>query len=182
MVCRSAILILALLVNCSALGGHLMGFAKGEPQQETREGQTPKVKCTISTTDVKWRLGGEHPAVSIHIQFQGAAEVSVMPSIHLSALPKRHGLDQVEYWAPFNVNTGVTSRESQKVRAGSKSNARSVRVIPTQLLWAPTKSSVWPCQGFAKTVPPGRYSLRVELELVTGSTVRSNEIAITVVK
>ncbi len=179
---RSAILILALLANRGTLDRHSMSFSEGDLTQDKKGGEAPKFRCTISTSDVEWSPSSAKSAVSVRIQFERVTEVSVMPSLHLIALPKRHGLSQVEYWAPFDVNSGATTKESQVLRVENKAITRSVRVIPTQLLWASTKSSVWPFQGFERTVRPGRYSVQVQLELAEGTTVRSNEVAITVVK
>jgi hypothetical protein len=131
---------------------------------------------------VNWRFEKTGAAVALEIQFQGARELSVMPSLRLIALPKKHGLDQTEYWAPFNITNGASAKESQKLTPADGAKPRSIRLVPAQLLWAPTKSSVWPSQDFAKTVPPGRYNLQVQLELSGGKTISSNEVEINIIK
>lgn len=152
----------------------------GMLNQEMGNDQSPKLKCTVSINNSRWRTGNQGAEISVEIQFQGTTELSVMPSVHLAALPKKHDLEQSEYWAPFAIPTGASTKEQQKVSAAGR--VHSVRLAPTQLLWASTKSSVWPSQNFAKAVAPGRYSLQVELELTDGKVVSSNEIEITIAK
>jgi hypothetical protein len=178
MIFRTAIVVLILITN-PYLDAHMENFYDSVLNQQADD-QSPKLKCTISTSDVNWRTGNEQAEVSVDIQFQGTTELSVMPSVHLIALPKKHGLEQSEYWAPFAVPAGASTKVKQKVSAGT--GAHGVRLVPTHLLWAPTKSSVWPSQSFAKAVPTGRYSVQVQLELGDGKTVSSNEIEITVIK
>jgi len=170
---RSAILVLILLTN---QGSGMKDFSEGNLRQENADDQSPKIKCTISTNDVIWHLKSADAAV-VEFQFQGATDLSAMPSLHMTALPKKQGLDQNEYWAPFAIPSGASAKETQKL-----SPARSVRLVPGRLLWAPTKSSVWPSQEFTKTVAPGEYSLQVQLETDGGKTISSNEVTITVLK
>jgi hypothetical protein len=49
-------------------------------------------------------------------------------------------------------------------------------------LWAATRQSVWPSQPLAKAVPPGKYLLRVEIELESGKRTSSNGIEITIIQ
>ncbi|SRR6266702_4072307 len=179
---RSAILMLAVLANFSAIDGHIMSFPEDELTHENRGDKAPKVKCAISANNVEWSSRSAESSVSVHIQFEGAKEISVTASLQLTALPKGHGLGKDEYWAPFDAASGRTTKGSQTLRAPDERYNRSVQLVPTQLFWASTKSSVWPSDDFAKTVPPGPYSLQVQLELTGGATIKSNEITINVVK
>ena len=182
MALRSAILVLILITNHVALNGDMKNFPEGELRQEKGDNQSPKISCTISTNGVNWRSQKTGTAVTVHIQFQEAMELSVMTSLHLIALPKKHGLDQNEYWAPFAIANGASTKETQKLSSAGASSPLSDRLVPAQLLWAPTKSSVWPSQDFAKTVPPGEYGLQVQLEINGGKTISSNEVMVTVLK
>lgn len=140
--------------------------------------QSPRISCLVTANDVNWRQGSATGEVSATIQFEGAAEISVMPSINLVALPKGSDLRRSEYWAPFDLVTGASTRERQNLTPVSE--VLSVRLVPARLLWAPAISSVWPSQTFAKTVPPGRYSLQVQLEFDAGKTILSNEVEIAI--
>ena len=150
--------------------------------QENEDGQISKIKCTISTSDLTWRNEVAGTSVFVVTQCHGTSGFTVMPSLHLAPLTANSGLDHGEYWAPFNLTTGASTKESQTVSPSTETQIRSVRLLPTKLLWAPTKSSVWPSQNFAKTVPSGRYRLRLEIEVNGGKTVSSNEIKINILK
>jgi hypothetical protein len=156
--------------------------SEGEMRQEKGADQGPKIKCRISTSDANWRSENTGATVAVDIQFQGATELSVMPSLHMIALPKKHGLNQNEYWAPFAIPSGASTKMTQKLSPARETSTRSVRLVPGQLLWAPTMSSVWPAEEFAKTVPQGEYNLQVQLEIKGGKTISSNEVTITVLK
>jgi hypothetical protein len=171
---------LLLLANHDSLDGGVKNPYDGELKQGKKEGQSSKIKCTASTSDATWHSDNASATVLVEIHFQGTVQVKLMPSLHLMALPKKHGLQQEEYWAPFDVTSGASTKENQKLDPAAR--ARSVRLIPAELLWAPAKSSIWPSQDFSKTVPPGHYSLQVQLELKNGKTISSNEVSITVVK
>ena len=128
-------------------------------------------------------------AAFVEFQCQGATDMSAMPSLHLIALPKKQGLDQTEYWAPFAIPDGASTKNNQKLNPAPFVRLIQGRLLwaPTKssvgrLLWAPTKSSVWPSQEFAKTVPPGEYSVQVQLEMNSGETISSNEVTVTVLK
>lgn len=179
---QSAFVVLILLTGHSAVNSGVKVSFEGELKREKSNDQNPKIKCTISTNNVNWRSENTSAAVSVEIQFQGPTELSVMPSLRMIALPKTHGLDQNEYWAPFTIINGVNTKEAQKLSAVKGASTRSVRLVPVQLLWASTKSSVWPSQGFAKTVHPGDYSVEVQLEINGRKTICSNEITIAVLK
>lgn len=182
MLFRSAILVLALLTNHGVVNKGMKDFSESNLSQEKGDDQIPKIKCTINTNDVAWHSRSADATVAVEFQFQGATDLSVMPSLHMTALPKKQGLDQNEYWAPFAIPSGVSTKETQKLSPVGGPNTRSLRLVPGRLLWAPTKSSVWPSQEFAKTVPPGEYSLQVQLEINGGTTISSNEVTITLLK
>src|SRR6266480_1158507 len=182
MALRSSTLVLILLANYGPLGVHMRNFSDGVLKQEQGDDQSPKIQCTINTNDVKWETRKAGAEVSVEIQFEGTAELSVLPSVHLIALPKKHNLEQREYWAPFAVTTGASTKEKQRLTPVTAAHSLSVRVVPSQLLWAPTKSSVWPSHSFAKAVPPGQYGLQVQFELSDGKTISSNEVEIAIIK
>lgn len=182
MILQSAILALMLLANRGDLVGQADGFAESASGQENGSNESPEITCIITTNNSKWRSKRAVATVSVGIEFQGMVRVSVMPSVHLTALPKSDGMTQNEYWAPFSVATGASTRNWQKLSIPTGKRRYSLRLVPSRLRWASTRSSVWPSQAMAKTVPPGDYSLVVHLETSEGKAVVSNELKITVLK
>ena len=178
MLLRAATIILTLLTNGSFVNAGFKDFSERNLRQ-AKDDPRRKIKCIISTNDMTWHSGSGDAAIAVEFQLQGATELSLMPSLHMTALPKRQGVDENEYWAPFAIPSGASTKETQKLRAAG---VHSLRLVPGQLLWAPTKSSVWPSQQFAKIVPPGEYSLQVQLEIEKGGTITSNEGTVTVLK
>ena len=106
----------------------------------------------------------------------------MLPSLFLTALPKKNDVGHPEYWAPFNIATGASSSEWQKFGPDVQAHLISVRLAPHRLLWASTKSSVWPSENIAKVVLPGVYSLQARIEIKGGKTVLSNEVRVMVLK
>lgn len=176
MLFQSAILVLILLMT---LGIGVKDLSEGNLRQENVNDHGLSIRCTIRTNEVIWHLKNPEAAI-VEFQFQGAGDLSAMPSLHMTALPKKQAMDKNEYWAPFAIPGGASTRETQ--RLSSARSVRSVRLVPGRLLWAPTKSSVWPSQEFTRTVPPGQYSLQAQLETDGGKTLSSNEVTITVLK
>src|ERR1700752_2119474 len=122
MALQTAMLALVLLTNLSS-DAHMTNLSDGVLNQENADAQSPKLKCIISTNNASWRLGNEGAEISVDVQVQGTAELSVMPSVHLIALPKKRDLEQSEYWAPFAVPTGASTKEKQKLSAATGSRS-----------------------------------------------------------
>jgi hypothetical protein len=179
LVLKSTMVILMLLANHASPDSGVKNPYGG---QENRDGQSSQIKCTISPSDLTWRNEAAGTSVFVAAQCQGIGGFTVLSSLHLTPLPTQSGPDHGEYWAPFNLTTGASTKKSQVVSPAAGTQTRSVRLLPTTLLWASTKSSDWPAQDFAKTVPAGRYILRLELEVNGGKTVASNEIQINILK
>jgi hypothetical protein len=161
--------------------GYMNVASGGAVADEKGAADIPSMKCTVRTRDVSWRATDVAATVIVEFEAAGASELSVTPSLHLIALPKRTGPSQKEYWAPFALATGASTNVTQKLTPSSGEKV-SVRVIPGRLLWARTVSSVWPSKSFRSAVPPGRYALQAQVEVNSARTVYSNEVAITVVK
>jgi hypothetical protein len=168
---RRLVLISLLFASC----GYTRG---GETARGAEQSRSPAIDCTIRTSDVLWRPR-EEVTVSVEIRAQGAADVMGLPSLQLLALPRTPGPISEEYWAPFDM-TGSSTHLGQKIQPADETHPMIVRLIPSRLLWAATRQSVWPSQPLAKAVPPGKYLLRVEIELEPGKRTSSNEIEITI--
>jgi hypothetical protein len=131
---------------------------------------------------VRWRVHDRPIVISVEIEVHGTISTSVMPAVHLTALPKKGGIYQDEYWAPFNVATGKSTSDWQKLGYAAERKPLTVRLLPFELLWAPTKSSAWPSGAMTQIVPPGEYSLQLQLEVNNGKTFVANEVQITILK
>ena len=138
------------------------------------------IGCTITTTDANWDAKKATSVVSVEVEHPEFIRASAIPSVRLIALPRKEGIYQDEYWAPFNITTGASTKNWQKI--ANSIHALSIHLNPFQLLWAPTKSSVWPAQAFSKTVPEGQYILQVQIEVNGAKTFLSNEVKITITK
>jgi hypothetical protein len=178
MTLRSIILILLLLTSCGA-GPGVEKAGGGEMAQGAEKGGRSMIDCTMRTSNPIWRPG-EEATISVEIRFPGGGEFTVLSSVNLVAVPKTAGLLQEEYWAPFDIATGSSTKEWQKLQPTDETHARSVRMVPSRLLWAATKSSVWPSQPLERAVPRGKYLLRVEFALEPGKTASSNEVEVTI--
>jgi hypothetical protein len=178
------LLILALMLSSqsASVGVQLNDSPKVARSMETRRKSNSVIICKITTSDTSWRLKKSSATVSVEIQYMGSSEISVMPSLELFGLPKKEGLGQIEYWAPFALSTGESTKSQQKLAPTPKAGPLSVHLLPRKLFWASSLSSVWPDRNLVKTVPPGNYSVQVQLELSDGTKVVSNEIPISILK
>lgn len=179
---RPAALLLLLLNSPGASNSSLKNIPGGVLSQEVGGKRSTEIRCTIATKDVRWRVGDKDTAVEVYIQSKGATDLSVLPSLHMILLPKKQGLDPNEYWAPFAIPNGASTKKTQKLSTTGDARTLSVRLVPARLLWASTKTSVWPSQEFAKIILPGKYSLNVQLEIDGGRTISSNGITVSVLK
>lgn len=165
--------------TCGTLHGSVKGF---DSDMKDGNSKSATIHCVVHTSRHDWHVENDGATVSVEIRFEGISQIRMLPSLHLISVPKVQGSIGEEYWAPFDIAAGSTVKAKQLLRPTGKTHSRSVRVIPSRLLWAPTQSSVWPSQTFAKTVPAGRYVVRVQVELEGGETITSNEVEIGVAK
>jgi hypothetical protein len=179
---QSAILALTLLMNLNSAGSNVKSFFENTSGQEKSVDQSSNIKCTIAADSVRWRAEDKTPAISIEIEVHGTINTSVMLAVQLTALPRKEGIYEEAYWAPFSIATGRSTSDWQKLGLSAEKRTVSIRLVPAELLWAPTKSSVWPSDTMAKTVPPGEYSLQVQIEVNRGKTFLSNEVNITILR
>jgi len=177
---RIAQLGLVILAMQAAAYGLADRFSGGLANQQNSDGRFSRVLCSIAASDTTWRVKKMAGTVTTKIEIQAVKDISVMPALHLIALPKKQGLDATEFWAPFDMSTGASTKEWLRIRASAKNAPIVIQLSVSELKWASAKSSVWPSRPFAKTVPPGQYSLQAQLEFSEGQPISSNEIVVTV--
>jgi len=143
----------------------------------------PRIECTIATTDTVWRGRKQGPLLSLTLNSEDAVSISVMPSVHLMALPKKEGPLEDEYWALFAIAGEKEIHDWQRIDLRPKTPL-SIQLAPMELVWGLTKSSasMWPTQKFSNAVSPGKYNLQVQIETKNGRTILSNDIEITVAR
>jgi hypothetical protein len=90
------------------------------------------------------------------------------------------GRETDNFWAPFNLDGKPILPATPKVKWKSGASRIQIRVAPDDLLWAPTKSSVWPSLRFSRAINPGRYRLLLHVEMIGHKPLESNEIEIIV--
>ena len=145
--------------------------------QEKTVSTSPSVQCALKAPEVVWKLGKANPKISAEIRPIGTS--LVMPAVYLTPLSKNRPSARQEYWAPFDLANGTSTASWQKLGAVPRI---STDLKPLELLWAPTKSSVWPDQSPTELLPPGQYTLRIQIEIKDGKIFWSNPVKITVVK
>lgn len=136
------------------------------------------VKSTISTNMDKWQLGTNNATLTLQTDLTTTNGMTVLASIHLLTPDRKNAQIPVEYWAPFRLESGNASSKWLRIDSASSPKQVKVNVIPANLKWAATKSSVWPSKSFT-TLPTGTYRLFVEIDSEDGVKYRSNEIVVT---
>jgi hypothetical protein len=177
---QSMILTLAVAVSLNAFISNMKNFLGNLSGPVASIKQSSDIKCTITTDNLEWHVKDKPPVITVKFDFHGAINAPVMPSVRLTALPRKEGIHQNAYWAPFTITTGKSMSEWQKLGFAAEKKQLSISLVPSELLWASTKSSVWPSEAMAKTLLPGEYILQVQLEVSGGKTFVSNEIKILV--
>src|SRR6266404_4706453 len=132
----------------------------------------------VSVSQTEWHTDDPQPTVTLELAVAEDRELDILPSLHLQSEAQQKG-QRREYWAPFDLTSGRTTKESQptKIQHGSP---RSFQAFPMKLKWAKVSSSVWPDASLPETVPPGKYRLRVDLTFKDGRTVSSKEVTVTI--
>lgn len=178
----SKLAVATLLIFATQIGTSVLGNAVSRDKSVQADGTThaSKIVCSIEVSKTNWSLKKTDATVSVKIQNQQQKDVIVMPSLNLIALPKREGLEQVEYWAPFNMASGEAAEQWQKMPSHQTGPAATEHLLVARLKWARTISSVWPSGAFAQTIQPGEYSVQVQLEMSGSGTVHSNEVHVTI--
>ncbi len=145
--------------------------------QEKSKPDSVSVECAISTSDLVWTLGKASPKISVEARPRGVS--SAMPALYLIASSRKGATSRQEYWAPFDFTTGSSTAAWQDLSTASRI---TTNLNPAELLWAQTKSSVWPSKSLSDIVSAGRYTLRLEVEVKDGKAFSSNPIEITIAK
>ena len=136
---------------------------------------SPWVKCTV--------VGASNGIFEVSIESPGAIDTQAHTTIVLEPhAPQPSAPSAADYWAPVDLTTGRPYGANQPRHLILKSGQRLVAALsPTNLGWDRQISSAWPQRTLQEAVPPGRYSLHLEIEdTLSTHRARSNELAVVV--
>jgi hypothetical protein len=178
-------LLLALVVPDAIVGAPA-------PQQKQSVDQPPshEVRCVLSVDAVPWKQTG--PAL-IHIRLENLTDKDLdlltEPTLYLTNA-------RTDYWSP----TDIVQNKALDIRRRPIANGKAVSIEPVPLKvhlekhslsdfqvdaaktkWDKEISSIWPSLLLG-TLPPGQYSLRLELSDTAGNLVKSKEVKVSLEK
>ena len=129
MLFRAILLLLLPLSMCACFFDSIPRQNVTNGQRREEKDESSGVTCKISTSDLRWRLKDSNATISIEVEIQGKVNVLVMPSVQLTALPKKaNELEQVQSWAPFNLDSGASTNKWQRLTNQTESQKRVVRI------------------------------------------------------
>jgi hypothetical protein len=119
------------------------------------------IRVTVAGGLTPWIRKGR---AEIHVKIEGLAEqVEVIPVFVL--VPT--SADSGAYWAPVNLLKGLPLEVNNTVLVSPSSAATlDVKIDPSALLWGRRTAALWPRSKFVEVVPPGRYRLHVQLDVL----------------
>jgi len=132
------------------------------------------LRCSIAVEETCWSQGG--PAiVSVIIEnvSEGKVDLKTIPLFTLNEMQFLCPVDIVrgEYELPSNARSIINLGRDALIDA---------RIDVSKLKWGMGPSATWPDNSFY-LVPPGRYKLRMDIEVAGGGLpewIRSNEIEV----
>jgi len=160
-----------------ASSGWISDNVKPQPHQ-----RKVAVDCIAHASITNWTQENSGGSVVVNVRSREKTTLTVLASLELIPLQTKNDQQGNGYWAPFSLQTGNPPNAWEKLQMFSSNDATSVVLHPSQLLWAPTISSIWPSQQLFKTAPPGKYRLHIEISVDGANPVASNEIIITIAK
>ena len=160
------LLIIAGVTCLSAAQDKANSPATSTSPQATTEG-TANLVCRISVQKAEWQPPqAVEVGLVIENRLDSELSVSVVPSLTLkpfAALEEPHK-SELSYVALWDLDKGTTlplsATASLQLKPGS---SKKVSSDIASLLWLQIKSSARPQSKLFKVVPPGRYSLHLDL-------------------
>ena len=133
------------------------------------------IKCSIALEEKCWSKG-DPALVSVVVEnvSEGKVNLKTIPSFTLNEMQFYCPTDIVrgEYALPPNAHSIISLERGALINS---------RIDISKLKWGMGVSSIWPDHSFYSLVPPGRYKLRMDIEVVDGGLpewIRSNEIEV----
>jgi hypothetical protein len=164
----------------------VVGYPALQQRQSIEQPPSHDVRCVLSIGPAPWQQNG--PAL-VHIQLENLTDeildLLTEPTFYLTNA-------RTDYWSP----TDIVQNKALDIRRTVIAKGKAVSIEPVPLKvhlvkhglsdfqvdaaktkWDKEISPIWPSFSLG-TIPPGRYSLRLELSDTAGELVRSNEVTV----
>lgn len=133
------------------------------------------IKCSIAVEETRWSKG-DPVLVSVVVENVSGSK------INLKTIPM-FTLNETQYGCPVDIvgeehTLPPNARSNISLERGALINSR---IDISKLGWGLCISSIWPAHNLYSLVPPGRYKLRLDIEVVGGGEpkwIRSNEVEV----
>ena len=153
------------------------GCGEDDTQDSSKEWGEPSggIRCSIIVESKHWSNGD--PAI-VSVTVENISE----DMVDLKTIPA-FTLNERQYWCPVNIagdDHNLPANACSKISLEKGAPINSVMDI-SKFGWDLGISSIWPSKDLYSIVPPGKYKLRLDVEIVYGSEpqwIRSNEISI----
>jgi hypothetical protein len=154
----------------------VVGDPAPQPWHFYKQPLSHEVRCFLSVDAAVWKRNG--PAM-VHIQLENLTDkdldLAITPSLYLT------NAEEDTYWSPVdflrNRAFDIQRKQAPLKMHLDKQSSSYFKVDAANTKWAKEISCCWPSQSLG-TVPPSRYSLRLELSDTAGNLVRSNEVTV----
>jgi len=164
----------------------VVGYPVPQQKQSIAQARSTEVVCVLGVEAVRWKQNG--PAL-VHIRLENLTDKELdlltEPTLYLTNA-------ETDYWSP----TDIVQNKALDIRRRPIANGKAVSIEPVALnvhlekhssfdfqvdaaktKWDKEISSIWPSFSLG-TLPPGPYSLRLELVETAGKLVKSNEVTV----
>ena len=175
-------ILLMLLLASAFISGCQTKDESNTQDSSERWGETSNgIRCSIATEKTIW-ANGDPAIVSVILEnvSDGKVDLETIPAFNLS---------NMQYWCPVNI-TGddhslpANARSTIFLEKGDQTNSK---IDISKLGWDQGISSIWPSKDLYSVVPIGKYTLRLDIEILVPTSngsadgsksqwVRSNEL------
>jgi hypothetical protein len=170
--------------------------AYADQQSSAKQALSNYVRCVIRIDVTPWKRDGPAP---VNIRLENLTDrnldLRIIPTLYLTPV-SQSGNEDAAYWAPTDIMQNKALDTQKKPSADGVGT--SVTQIPLNVhldkhglsvfqidasksRWAKAISSIWPSSPMS-IIPPGPYSLHLELDDNAGSLLRSNEVTVSLKK
>ncbi len=145
------------------------GRSWGEPSNGLR--------CSIDVEKTRWSKG-DPALVSVIIENVSGSKVNLKTITIFT-------LNEMQFVCPVDIEKGEQALppNARSTISLEKDALMNLRIDISKLKWGMGVSSIWPDHSFYSLVPPGRYKLRMDIEIVDGGLpewIRSNEFEVAI--
>jgi len=130
------------------------GRSWGEPSNGLR--------CSIDVEKTRWSKG-DPALVSVIIENVSGSKVNLKTISTFT-------LNEMQFVCPVDIERGgqALPPNARSTISLEKDALMNLRIDISKLKWGMGVSSIWPDHSFYSLVPPGRYKLRMDIEVVDG--------------